>query len=379
MDSSSDKPASERSRRRSTQAMATQSGDKRSGQTRRERPVRRSRRRLLIGIPLVILVAVGAVIGSSRFGNDQPRSLDNAIWLGKSWTYAGRGDGEINDLASRLEQNQIGKIYAYVSTLNISSRWSGGPYGNDSFMQSQDDVVDFRQALKQAYPASAIYGWIEIWSTSGSAGEYRLGDRDLQQNIADFSSRMIDELGFDGILLDVKPLFGGDDDFLQLIRHVRSAVSVDVPIAVAVSPDLTPDDSEVASVARIAPGTMWTAVDKQQVMAAADEIVLQLYQSYRDNPLDYIHWVAYHVRTYIGLRDEEANTRILISIPNYQAGSIAHSLAVETIAAALDGVTVGLAGLDEAARPALTGVAIYSDQDLSQEQWNIYQDKWLSR
>lgn len=379
MDSSSDKPASERSRRRSTQAMATQRGDKRSGQTKRERPVRRPRRRLLIGIPLVILVAVGAVIGSSLFGDDQRRPLDNAIWLGKSWTYVRRGDSEITDLASRLERNQIGKIYAYVSTLNISSRWSGGPYGNDSFMQSQDDVAGFRQALKQAYPASAIYGWIEIWATPGSAGEYRLDDPDFQQNIADFSSRMVEELGFDGILLDVKPLFSGNDDFLQLIRSVRSSVSVDVPIAVAVSPDLTPDDPEVASVARIAPGTMWTAADKKQVMAAADEIVLQLYQSYRDNPLEYIHWVAYHVRTYIGLLDEGVNTRILISIPNYQAGGIAHSAAVETIAAALDGVTVGLAGLDEAARAALTGVAIYSDQDLSQEQWNIYQDKWLSR
>ena len=379
MDSSSDKPASERSRRRSAQAMATQSGDKRSSRTQRERPTRQTRRRLLIGIPVVILAAMAAVIGSSLFRNDQPRSLDNAIWLGKSWTYAQRGDGEITDLANRLEQNQIGKIYAYVSTLNISSRWSGGPHGNDSFMQSQDDVVDFRQALKQAYPLSEIYGWIEIWATPGSTGEYRLDDRDFQQNIADFSSRMVEELGFDGILLDVKPLFSGNDDFLQLIRHIRSAVSVDVPIAVAVSPDLTPDDPDVASIASIAPGTMWTAADKQQVMAAADEIVLQLYQSYRDKPLDYIHWVAYHVRTYISLLNEDVNTRILISVPNYQAGSIAHSPSVETIAAALDGVTVGLTGLDEAARASLTGVAIYSDQDLSQEQWNVYQDKWLNR
>ena len=85
------------------------------------------------------------------------------------------------------------------------------------------------------------------------------------------------------------------------------------------------------------------------------------------------------MRTYISLLNEDANTRILISVPNYQAGSIAHSPSVETIAAALDGVTVGLTGLDEAARASLTGVAIYSDQDLSQEQWNIYQDKWLNR
>ena len=377
MDSSSDKPASERSRRRPAQAMATQGGSRHNVQTKREEQTRRPKRLLFVGIPLVILAAVGVVIGSSLFANEQAKPLDNAIWLGKSWTYAGRSNSEITDLAGQLQQNQIGKIYAYVSTLNISNRWSGGPYGNDSFMQSQDDVVDFREAFKQAYPLSEIYGWIEIWAVPGSTSQYRLDDRDLQQNVADFSNRMVEELGFDGILLDVKSLFSGNDDLLQLIRHVRSAVRLDVPIAVAISPDLTPDDDNVASVAEIAPGTMWATADKQRVIASADEIVLQLYQSYRNNPLDYIHWVAYHVETYVSLLD--ADTRILIGIPNYQTASVAHNPTVETIAAALDGVHVGLANLDEEKRLLLTGIAIYSDQDLNQEQWDIYQDKWLSR
>lgn len=371
---SSENPTSER-RRRSTQAMATQ-GSRHQTQTRRAGRNRQPNRLLLFGIPLVILIVLAAAIGSSLFGNESTGPLDSTIWLGKSWTYAGRSDSEIADFADQLQQNQIGKIYAYVSTLNISSRWSGGPYGNDSFIQSQDDVVDFKEAFKQAYPLSEVYGWIEIWATD-SAGGYRLDDPDVQQNVADFSNRMIEELGFDGILLDVKSLFSGSSDFLQLIRQVRSAVSVDVPIAIAVSPDLTPDDDTVGAVAQIAPGTMWTAADKQQAIAAADEIVLQLYQSYRSSPLDYINWVAYHVKTYIDLLDED--TRLLISIPHYQTASDAHSPSVETIAAALDGIRVGLAGLDEDKRAALTGVAIYADQDLSQEQWDIYQDKWLSR
>ena len=375
MDSSSDKPTSERGRRRPAQAMATQGGQHNT-QTRRARRDQQPNRLLIVGIALVILAALAVAIGPSLFGSEQTSPLDNAIWLGKSWTYDGRSDSELTDFASQLQQNQIGKIYAYVSTLNISSRWSGGPYGNDSFMQSQDDVVDFREAFKQAYPQSEMYGWIEIWATD-SAGDYRLDDQDVQQNIADFSSRMIEELGFDGILIDVKSLFSGSGDLLQLIRQVRSAVSVDVPIAVAVSPDLTPDDDTVGAVAQIAPGTMWSAADKQQIIAAADEIVLQLYQSYRSSPLDYINWVAYHVKTYIDLLDED--TRILISIPNYQTASVAHSPSVETIAAALDGIRVGLASLDDERQSALTGVAIYSDQDISPEQWSVYQDKWLSR
>ena len=377
MASSSDR-SSERSRRRPTQAMATQGGKNPPPSRQPRSPARISlpKNRLFIGSSLALLVIIAGIIAAPLFRSESPAPLDNAIWLGKSWTYANRDESEITDLAAQLQQRQIGKVYAYVSTLNISSRWSGGPAGNDSFMHSQDDVMYFRETFKQAFPQSEIYGWIEIWTTPGLTGEDRFGAADFRENVAEFSSIMVDELGFDGVFLDVKPLFGGDGNFVQLIRHVRSAVGLDVPIAVALSPDLTPPAAGLAAVPGLAPGAMWAAADKQQVMAAVDEIVLQVYQSYRDDPVDYINWAAYHVETYASLSD--ADTRILISIPHYQ-GNDGHDPAVETIAAALDGVNIGLSRLDEQQQAALTGVAIYADQDLGQEQWEVYSEKWLTR
>ncbi len=117
-------------------------------------------------------------------------------------------------------------------------------------------------------------------------------------------------------------------------------------------------------------------------MVSADELVITVYQSYRDNPLDYINWVAYQVKTYTTILSQLellTDPRIMISIPNYQTESNAHNPAIETIAGALDGVNVGLNQVDEEMQPLLTGVAIFSDRDLSDNQWDIYQQKWLNR
>jgi hypothetical protein len=105
-----------------------------------------------------------------------------------------------------------------------------------------------------------------------------------------------------------------------------------------------------------------------------------VYQSYRDNPLDYINWVAYQVKTYVKLISElTTDTRIIISVPNYQTESTAHDPSIETIAGALDGINVGLGMLDEETQSLLSGVAIYSDRDLSDDQWQVYRQKWLRR
>ncbi|PJF33061.1 MAG: hypothetical protein CUN57_03140, partial [Phototrophicales bacterium] len=107
-------------------------------------------------------------------------------------------------------------------------------------MQSRDGVMDFVDNFKQTYPEARLYGWIEIWTNLDNEDGYRLDDEELQENVADFSARMVNELGFDGVFLDVKPLFTGNEDFLKLLRNVRASVGLDTPIAIAVPADLTP-------------------------------------------------------------------------------------------------------------------------------------------
>ena len=377
-------------RRKQKQAMVVRGGTKRATFRQQIRPqdriklpsLRLPKNPIILGIPLAFLVVIGVIAGLALLKDSDPDSFNNAIWVDKSWTYGGYTEGDLADFSQQLQRNRIGTIYAYVSTLNINNNWSGGQQGQGSFMQSRDAVANFVADFKRVYPAVQIYGWIEIWTTLDNEDGYRLDDEELQANVADFSERMIDELGFDGVFLDVKPLFTDNEDFLRLMRAVRASVGLDTPIAVAVPADLTPNDENVAPIAGIAPGTMWNPNFKQRVMISANEIVITAYQSYRDNPLDYMNWVAYQVDTYVNLianLELNTDTKILVSIPNYQTKSNAHDPAIETIAAALDGINLGLDKLDEEQQPLLTGVAIFSDRNLSDAQWDVYQQKWLNR
>ena len=119
---------------------------------------------------------------------------------------------------------------------------------------------------------------------------------------------------------------------------------------------------------------MWTDNFKKRVMVSADEVVLMLYQSYRQQPQDYAEWVAYHIETYVNLL--ETTTEIYASIPHYASASPAHNPDIETMTMALQGVSQGLQRLDEDARSLLTGVAIYTDRRLSESDWSAFREAW---
>ena len=355
----------------STAPNADQSNDSGSGF------LKSPKKRLLAGIPAGILVVAGVVAGISALKGTEPVTYNNAIWLDRSWTQGVVDENRIGEFTARLQDNQIGKLYAYTSTLDIERRWTGGPQGKSGFMESQTDISNFVQTVKSKHPAAELYAWLEIWTHLDPIDGYRLDDLGLHANVADFSRLLINDLGFDGILLDVKPLFDENDDFIRLIRTVRSAVGLEVPIAVSVPGDLTPTELDLISLPSIVPGTMWSATFKQRVMVSADEVILLMYQSYRQDTFEYVNWIAYHVETYVNLL--ETDTKILVSIPNYGGSSAAHNPSVETMAAALDGVDLGLSKLEEDQQELITGIAIYTDEDLDQSEWNVFREKWLQR
>lgn len=334
------------------------------------------RNRFRISVAGVMIIA-GIAVGSLAFRSPDELPLYNAIWLDRTWTFGDLDSNRLRAFAGRLIENQIGTAYVYVSSLGIDNRWTGGLQGEGGFMDSRSAVADFVRAFKSQNEQLRVYGWIEIWTRLDNANNNRLADTDLQRNIADFSRLLVSQLGFDGIVLDVKPLFSDNDDLIRLIGRVQSAVGLHIPIAVAVTADLTPPALGAQNIGSIAPGTMWSSSFKKKVMAAADEIILLMYQSYRQEPLDYIHWVAYHVETYVNEMEDE--TDILASIPDYSGESSAHNPQIETMAWALDGVSKGLRRLDEDKRSRLTGIAIYSDEQLSKSDWDVFRESWLRR
>lgn len=331
------------------------------------------RRTLPIGAALLGLTLFGAVASQLLLPQSEALPRNNAIWLDRAWTFGDLGTGHLDAAIAEMGSNGIGKIYAYVSTLGLAGRWESGMDGS-SFMDSRSKISDFVAAVRNADGSMAVYAWVEIWTHDNTADGYRLDDEELHENIADFSKLLIDQLGFDGLLLDIKPMFTDNGDIISLIRRVRSATGLEKPIGIAVTADLTPHNLRAQNISAIAPGTMWTDNFKKRVTVSADEIVLMLYQSYRQQLQDYIEWVAYHIETYVNLL--ETTTEVYASIPHYASASAAHNPEIETMTTALQGISRGLQRLDEDARALLTGVAIYADRRLSQADWGAFREAW---
>jgi hypothetical protein len=250
--------------------------------------------------------------------------------------------------------------------------WAGA--NGQAFNTLDGSIRQYIQQWRTAYPDAKLYAWIEVQAAVPS---YRLDSPQLQRVVADLSAQAKTDWGFDGIFLDVKPIFDNNKDFPILLQAVRRSIGLDTPLAVAVPPDLTPTDAGITLPPQIAPDTVWSREYKQRIALQADMLVVSAYNSYLTDPASYIQWVEYQVQAFVGaMSGIDTASHLLISVPNYDTVPPAHIADVESLAGALDGVRRGKAALSEAQQPFLQGVAIFTERLLSEEEWNTYQTKW---
>ncbi len=101
-----------------------------------------------LGFVLLVIFALG------QLKNDAPVLGANAIWLGTGWTYEASTDADLNTLVSRLQDNRIGIVYAWVSLLQPNGAWTE--------TNRLNAVRDFVTRFKAAYPGVSLYGWLSI-------------------------------------------------------------------------------------------------------------------------------------------------------------------------------------------------------------------------
>lgn len=326
-------------------------------------------RMILYGISAVAFaVIVVFVLGQLK---SEPVETDpNAIWIGTEWTYEQPDDQALNDLVRRLREHEIGTVYAWVSWLQEDGSWRGAT--------NFEAIKTFVQQFNQVYPEAELYGWIGFPVNVGDDDGYRLDDDELQQKVADFSQRVVTDFGFDGVFLNVEPVWNGNAaDFLELLRKVRAAVGDTRPISVAVPPDWSPTDAEIAVPPLIIPGTIWEKAFKQRVALLADQIVVMAYNGGLSKPDDYAEWVAYQVKAYAeALSDPVTGTELVIGIPTYEAQLPAHDPRIENIETAIKGIRDGLSQAGDAAS-VVEGVAIYAEWETDAAEWSQFKTEWV--
>jgi hypothetical protein len=334
--------------------------------------------RWFLVVPAAVALVVGVILVLGSLNPPEARRSPNAIWLDRQFSYSAPSDSELNQLIAQWRQHQIATIYLFTASLKPDNQWSGVPEQTNRFIEAEPLVASIVERIHAGYPDARVMAWIEVLADTP---EYRLNTAQVRASITDFAARMINGLRFDGVMLDIKPIFDGNPDLPVILREVRGAIGLDTFIAVAVPADLTPSDAGIALPTFIAPDTVWTPAYKQRISLQADQLVVTAYNSYLTDQVDYINWVAYQVGAFASaLGDSPAE--LLISVPNYTAPAgitpVAHDPVVESMAGALDGVTRGLRALPAADFARFTGVAIYTDRILAENDWRIFTDKWLN-
>ncbi|TVR23530.1 MAG: hypothetical protein EA396_03140 [Anaerolineaceae bacterium] len=324
----------------------------------------------------VIVWAVGLF-----FDDDEARTPHNAIWLGADWTYEVHTDEQVGDLIDTLNRNRIGTVYARVSELNYDGTWTGRADGLNRFTEVESALTAFTSQFKTLAPQTRLYGTVFFRVDIGQDDGYRLDNPSIQALVADFSAEVVNDLGFDGVLLVVEPLWNeSSPDMLDLLRLVRERIGASASLAVAVPPDWTPEDVNVPQTGLIAAGTVLDEGFKQRLaLVGVDEIVVQAYNSYLNRADDYAAWMAYQVESYArAIGELGLSTRVLIGIPAYPSDLPAHDEFIEDISNALEGVRRGLAASGEAGE-VIRGVAIYTERGMDDDAWDAYRRGWLNR
>lgn len=333
-------------------------------------------RPVIAGIAAVIFM-VGLIFAVGLFDNAPAEIAPNALWLGEEWTHTSRDASEIEALVQRLRNNEIGTVYAWVSWLQPDNVWAGGRESTGTFTAVEPQVQTFVQQFSAAYPEANLYGWIRV--PTGIGEEYRLDSEALVNSVTAFSSQVVNVLGFDGVFVEAGPIMNGDVNFAPLLQSIRGAIGSASLLAAALPPDWTPVDVDIPKPSVIAEGMAWDREYKQRIALLLDQVVLQVYNSYLDQPEAYEAWVAYQVQTYAeAVNDLQTGTDVLISLPVYASAPPAHDSRVENLNTALAGLRDGLQAAGETA-PVVVGVALYADWDMDAEAWSLYKSEWVDR
>lgn len=359
------------SRRRARTAQLAPAGERELPQIdfRRLRP-------FFLGVGAVVFM-LAVIVGVGMFKNNPVVPAANAIWLGIEWTYADRSDDDIRNLVAQLRDHQIGIVYAHVSELNVDSTWTGRTNGQNRFDEVEANVTAFVEKLNRFYPEAELYGVLGIRADIGE-DSYRLDDENVVRTVASFSTQVVNTLGFDGVMLNVEPVWNGDEFFIALIRQVRQTIGDTPSLAVAVPPDWTPTDVDIPTPSLIAPGTAWDNRYKQRIaILQIDQMVVHTYNSYLTRSDEYADWVAYQVATFSeAVAALETDVELIFGVPTYEDVRPAHDKRVENVQSAVIGIQRGLVQAGTAAS-SVRGVALFAEWDIETPEWELFQELWL--
>ncbi len=313
---------------------------------------------VLAGLVVLLIVVTQVVL---PLFEDEATTYSNRTWLEYAWTTTPPNAEAARQLAQRLAENEIERVYLEASAWRADGTLLEGEY-----------AADFVRGLREAAPDLTILVWLRM------TGE-DVADADRRAEVVALAQKAVRQWGMDGAQLNAVAIANGSETYVQLLRDLRAAIGADAVFSVTVPPDRIPADPDVPIGATGDPDLTWDLHYKQRVaLLGVDEVVVMAHASGLHDPADYERWMAYQVESYAEILGElEHPPQIVIAVPTYEEAP-EHDPAVENVTAALAGVRDGIEGAGEQ-RALIVGVGLLEYKTTDSLEWALYAEHWLGR
>ncbi len=321
---------------------------------------------------LVRLVALAGVLGAAALlylayapaGDAAPHPFNhdrNAVWLEHRWLERAHAEPVMEDLFRRMRAR--GVIYLYPHLIPFDAAGNLPPH-------DREQMRAFMAAARRVSPDFRVLPWVGGLRSGyrrQRPGTLRLADLNQRQKIVAEVRGLVDE-GFDGVHLNIEPVDDGNDDFLALLRALRTAVGAGHLLSVAAT---RPAPLGLPR----APNFAWSPEYYARVAAVVDQLVIMAYDTALPTPALYRRYVQWAASSVAGALDQSGSkARVLMGVPTYEPYGFMHRAGVETPENALLGVVAGLRGLG--AGGTFEGVAIYAEWTTDEQEWAAYERYW---
>lgn len=321
----------------------------------------------LAGILLLGSLGAAGYMAYAPAGDPEPHPFNqnrNAVWLEHRWLEKEQSPQEMEALLLPLARRGVLYVFPHLIPFNGAGRLP--PH-------SREQMRAFLTTARRAAPEMKVLPWVggvRVGYRRMRAGSVDLADLGQRQRIVAECRGLMDE-GFDGIHVNVEPVDDGNDDFLALLRALRTAVGT----------------GRILSVAATRPGPFsppllrnffWTRGYYARLAAIADQIVVMAYDTALPTATLYRRYAAYAASTATSeLIRSAGRARILMGVPTYDETGLMHRAGVETPENSLLGIVAGLRGLGGGG--TFEGVALYAEWTTEEAEWDVYERLWQGR
>ncbi len=289
----------------------------------------------------------------------------NAVWLEHRWFQDGVSDEEIAALCKTLNGYNIRYVYPHLTPLNEDGRLP--PFSTEAARR-------FKKIVKKEAPQIEILPWVggvRFGFRQTRSGTVRLDSDAYLQVFASECVFLVDQLGFDGIHLNVEPVDSGNRRFLEWLEYLKSRIGPAKKLSVAAN--------KPSFIDGLNPGALrsWDGPYFVEVGSFCDQLVIMNYDTGIYDPVLYSLFTAEKLASILnGLAEKGLSCRVLLGVPTYE-DSPRHESKAENVTSAVRGILTVLSHAN-IPPPNFAGVAIYGYWTTSEEEWKELAEMWLS-